>query len=63
MANLRENLRVRKLVKDIAATAEEIATYDMEEAAKARRNFQEKYNVEKEKETQKQSDVRRHTFD
>ncbi|KAH8104626.1 AAA domain-containing protein [Cristinia sonorae] len=55
MANLRENIRVRKLMKDIAATAAEIATYDMEEAAKAKRIFQEKYSLEKEKETQMQS--------
>jgi len=55
VANLRENLRVRKLVKDIIATQAEIETFDMEEAAKAKRIFQEKYHVEKEKETQMQS--------
>ncbi|THH27305.1 hypothetical protein EUX98_g6880 [Antrodiella citrinella] len=55
MSNLRDNIRVRKLMKDIAATAAEIATYDMEEAAKAKRIFQDKYTLEKERETQMQS--------
>ncbi|TCD70142.1 DNA repair protein rad50 [Steccherinum ochraceum] len=55
LANLRENIRVRKLIKDIAATVAEIAMYDMEEAAKAKRIFQEKYSIEKEKETHMQS--------
>ncbi|KAF7792625.1 hypothetical protein EIP86_003722 [Pleurotus ostreatoroseus] len=58
MANLRENLRVRKLVKDIAATQAQIDTYDMEEAAKAKRIFQEKYQKEKDRETELQSKVR-----
>ncbi len=58
MANLRENLRVRKLVKDIAATQAQIDTYDMEEAAKAKRIFQEQYQKEKDRETELQSKVR-----
>lgn len=57
MANLRENIRVRKLQNDIIAIVAEIGTYDMEEAARAKRNFQEKYSLEKEKETQMQSKV------
>ncbi|KAI0702294.1 hypothetical protein BC835DRAFT_1404375 [Cytidiella melzeri] len=51
VGNLRENMRVRKLIKDIAATQAEIATYDLDEAAKAKRIFDEKYAVEKQKET------------
>jgi DNA repair protein RAD50 len=50
VANLRENIRVRKLVRDIAETQAEIDSHDMEEAAKARRNFQDKYNKEKQRE-------------
>ena len=57
MANLRENIRVRKLMRDIATTTAEIESLDMEEAAKAKRIFQEKYSIEKEKETQMQSKV------
>lgn len=54
MANLRENIRVRKLIKDIADTQAEIDTYDMEEAAKAKRNFSEKYQAQKTRETELQ---------
>ena len=50
MANLRENIRVRKLVRAIEATQTEIDSFDMEEAAKARRTFKEKYDGEKERE-------------
>lgn len=58
MANLRENIRVRKLIKDITDTQAQINTYDMEEAAKAKRNFNEKYQVEKARETELQGLVR-----
>lgn len=57
VSSLRENLRLRKLVRDIAATQEEIASYDMEEAAKAKRNFEEQYNVKKAQESELQSKV------
>ena len=57
MANLRENLRVRKLVKEVAATQAQIDSYDVEEAAKARRIFQEKYQKEKDRETELQGKV------
>jgi DNA repair protein RAD50 len=57
LANLRENIRIRKLAHEIEATKAEIDSYDMEEAARARRNFQDKYTDEKEKETQMQSKV------
>lgn len=59
MTNLRENIRVRKLAKEIDATQAEIDAMDMEEAAKARRQFDLKYNLEKQRETEMQSKVRR----
>ena len=57
MTNLRENIRVRKLAKEIDATQAEIDAMDMEEAAKARRQFDQKYNLEKQRETEMQSQV------
>ena len=57
MSNLRENLRIRRLRQDIATTQAEIDAIDLEEAAKAKRIFEEKYNIEKQKETQLQSSV------
>jgi DNA repair protein RAD50 len=57
MANLRENIRIRNLVRDIAATQEEIDSHDMEEAAKARRNFDQQYKVKKDEESNLQSKV------
>lgn len=59
MTNLRENIRVRKLAKEIGVTQAEIDAMDMEEAAKARRQFDLKYNLEKQRETEMQSKVRR----
>ena len=58
MTNLRENIRVRKLAKEIEITQAEIDAMDMEEAAKARRQFDIKYNLEKQRETEMQSKVR-----
>lgn len=52
VANLRENIRVRKLSKDIQDTQAEIDSHDMEEAAKARRNYQDKYKLAKDKENE-----------
>ena len=57
MSNLRNNLRVRKLVKDITETQTEIDSYDMEEAARAKRIFQERYKIEKDRETDMQAKV------
>ncbi|KAG6818307.1 hypothetical protein H0H93_006082, partial [Arthromyces matolae] len=56
VANYRDNIRVRKLAKEIIATQAEIDSYDMEEAAKAKRNFEEKYPKAKEKENKLQAD-------
>lgn len=50
IANYRENIRVRKLAKDIRDIQAEIDSFDMEEAARARRNFQDKYGPAKERE-------------
>jgi DNA repair protein RAD50 len=50
VANLRDNIRARKLVREISEVQKEIDSYDMEEMAKARRNFEEKYKLAKEKE-------------
>ncbi|KAK2465331.1 hypothetical protein APHAL10511_002685 [Amanita phalloides] len=50
IANLRENLRVRRIEKEIQRTRDEIATYDMEEAAKAKRNFEGRWDIVKKKE-------------
>ncbi|OAX38147.1 hypothetical protein K503DRAFT_770797 [Rhizopogon vinicolor AM-OR11-026] len=55
VANLRDNIRIRKLARDIAATQAEIDSYDMEGAAKAKRNFEDRYQVEKQRETEMQS--------
>ena len=57
MTNLRENIRVRKLSKEIDTTQAEIDAMDMEQAAKARRQFDQKYNMEKQRETEMQSKV------
>ena len=57
MTNLRENIRVRKLTKEIGVTQAEIDAMDMEQAAKARRQFDQKYNLEKQRETEMQSKV------
>lgn len=57
IANLRGNIRARKLVKDIADTQAEIDTHDLEEAAKSKRLFETQYQVEKDRETALQSKV------
>ena len=50
MSNLRDNIIVRKLKEKVAAIDKEIASYDMEEAAKARRNYEDKYQPAKARE-------------
>jgi DNA repair protein RAD50 len=62
MANLRENLRVRNLVKTINQTQAEMDSMDMEQAGKARRHFEERYTVEKQRETEMQSQVGSRVF-
>ncbi|KAI9509211.1 P-loop containing nucleoside triphosphate hydrolase protein [Russula earlei] len=54
LTNLRENRRIRKLQSDIQATQKEIDSCDLEGAAKAKRNFEERYQPEKDRETEMQ---------
>ena len=56
-ANIRDNLFMRELVRSINQTQKEIDALDMEEAAKARRNFDEQYPKQLERETNMQSNV------
>lgn len=58
MANLRENIRVRRLMRELASTQAELDAIDMEEAAKAKRIWTDRWNVEKQKETELQAKVR-----
>jgi hypothetical protein len=57
VANLRDNIRARRLVRQISEVQAEIESHDMEEMAKARRNFDEKYKLAKEKEDNLRVDV------
>lgn len=59
ISRLRDNIRMRRVVKDIEATQAEIDSYDMEGAAKAKRTFEDRYQVEKQRETEMQSKVSR----
>ncbi|KAJ7459863.1 hypothetical protein FB451DRAFT_1182155 [Mycena latifolia] len=55
LAALRENLRVRKLAQEIKRLEAEIESEDLEGAAKAKRNFEEKFGPSKDKETKLQT--------
>ncbi|KZO97008.1 hypothetical protein CALVIDRAFT_480520, partial [Calocera viscosa TUFC12733] len=50
MSNLRDNARLRETQRGIVEVEAEIATHDLESMAKARRSFEDKYNLSKEKE-------------
>lgn len=50
ISNLRDNIIVQKLTRDIATMQAEIDSYDMEGAAKARRNYEDKYEPAKRRE-------------
>lgn len=50
ISNLRDNIIVQKLNIDIARIQSQIDSYDMEEAAKARRNYNDKYEPAKKRE-------------
>lgn len=50
VSNLRDNVIVRKLKEKVEAIDKEIESYDMEEAAKARRNYEDKYEPAKARE-------------
>jgi DNA repair protein RAD50 len=62
LTNLRENRRIRKLESDIQATQREIDSCDLEGAAKAKRNFEEKYQPEKDRENEIQQRVTKPQF-
>ena len=51
-------MTIRKLRRIIAADKEKIESFDMEEAAKARRQFDEKYAAEKKREADMEAEVR-----
>lgn len=51
MNNLQKNLNLRKLVRTIEETQAEMAKLDIEETAKARRNFDTQFAELEEKET------------
>ncbi|KAI5890396.1 uncharacterized protein SCHCODRAFT_01155975 [Schizophyllum commune H4-8] len=53
-ASLRENIRVRKMQKEIVEIQTEIDKVDMEEIARSRRAFKDQYKPAKEKETELQ---------
>ena len=57
VASLRENLRFRRLKRELAVVEAELNAIDMEEAAKAKRIWTEKWTVEKQKETDLQTKV------
>ncbi|KAH8998513.1 hypothetical protein EDB92DRAFT_1835583 [Lactarius akahatsu] len=54
LTNLRENRRIRKLQTDIQQTQDAIDSCDLEAAAKAKRNFEERYQPEKDRENEMQ---------
>ena len=58
MSSLRENQRYRRIKRDLAAVETELNAIDMEEAAKAKRIWTDKWTVEKQKETDLQNKVR-----
>ena len=57
LANVRDNERMRKLNRDIKARRERIEAFDMEEAARARREFDEKYAPAKKREGDMEAEV------
>jgi DNA repair protein RAD50 len=57
LTNLRENRRLRRLQSNIQTTQKEIDSCDIEGASKAKRNFEEKYQPEKDRENEMQQRV------
>lgn len=57
IVQLRENERFRKLKKNLRENQQKIGTYDMEAAAKARRQFDERYGPAKQRESDMQAEV------
>ncbi|KAI0030422.1 hypothetical protein K488DRAFT_87770 [Vararia minispora EC-137] len=52
LASIRENLRVRRLRSEITELVQELDSIDIDEAAKAKRNFDDRYPVEQKKESE-----------
>jgi DNA repair protein RAD50 len=59
LANLRDNIRIKELKKSIEESKKQMSAIDIEEAAKSRRQFEDKYAVLKKKESDLQSRVSR----
>lgn len=57
LSHLRENIRLRKVSKQIEETQAEIDKHDMEEAARAKRTFAEKWKIAKDREDKLQNKV------
>lgn len=57
LANLRGNVRIRKMVKDIADTRTELGKIDLDDAARSRRNFESKWKEGKEEEERLNNEV------
>ncbi|KAJ7069782.1 hypothetical protein C8F01DRAFT_1113982 [Mycena amicta] len=55
LAIIRENLRVRKMITEIKKIQDDMGQLDIEGAARAKRQFNEKFGVSKEKETELQT--------
>ncbi len=55
---MQENIRIRQLARQVKDIQDKIDGFDLEAAARARRNFEEKYGPEKEKEQKLQASVR-----
>jgi two-component sensor histidine kinase len=58
LANLRENLRLRKLQREIQETKDVIKSLKLEEASKAKEQFEEKWGKAKAAENEAQARVR-----
>lgn len=58
LAKFRDNLNLRKMKQEIEDLQAEIDEHDLEQAGSAKAQFEEKYQVEKEKENKLRSKVR-----
>lgn len=56
-SKIRDNLRIREMRREIEKIQEKIESFDLEEAAKARRQFDTKYASEKKRQSDMESEV------
>ena len=56
-SKIRDNLRIREMRREIERIKEKIESFDLEEAAKARRQFDTKYASEKKRQSDMESEV------